>query len=198
MKNRWLTFWLFLLLVFLGGGCARERGDTAEYREFLTYRSARPSVSRQQTAEGITYGLEDGVLTFTDSQGEDLWQSDSSWYVEDFYLWDVDGDGDLDCLFSLWKSYSFDARAEKEDDPRVRNHLFLYTLRGGHPKSLWCSSALPRPIYSFEMTSGTPTPVSTGTVLTTEEGMYTDDFSLTPWATYSYTWQGWGFVPDAE
>lgn len=76
------------------------------------------------------------------------------------------------------------------------NHLFLYTIRGSYAKPLWASSNLPRPIYSFEISEGTHTPVSTGAVLKTVEGRYTKDYTKSEGREFTYTWQGWGFVPE--
>lgn len=176
-------------------GCGRAYGDTDEFRAFKKETALRETVSRTETSGAYSYVLEEGRLSFIDQSGAEIWHSDEYWWVDDFRLFDVDGDGTVDCLFSLWKSYSFHQGYEGEDDPGVKNHLFLYTIRGGHAKALWCSSNLPRPIYSFEIGAGTPTPVSTGAVLATVEGEYTDDYTQSGQKVFTYTWQGWGFVP---
>ena len=82
------------------------------------------------------------------------------------------------------------------DDASVKNHLFLYTIRSGNAKQLWCSSNLPRPIYAFELDpTGRKTPVSSGMLLRTKEGEYTDDYHDKRALPHIYTWEGWGFVP---
>ena len=120
--------------------------------------------------------------------------------MEDFRLGDVDGDGNTDLLFTLWKSYSFGPyhpERMENDDASVRCHLFLYTLRAGRMKQLWGSSNLPRPIYEFELAmDGEKTPVTSGAVLRTAEGRYTDDFSRTEAEAHAYAWRGWGFVEE--
>ena len=179
-------------------GCSREYGDTDEFREFTKQKALCEPVSRTETSGDHTYVLEDGVLSFLDQNGKKIWRSDKYWFVDDFRLFDIDGDGNTDCLFSLWKSYSFYKGFDENDDPSVKNHLFLYTIRGGYAKSLWASSNLPRPIYSFEISEGIPTPVSTGAVLRTVEGKYTEDGSRDGQREFTYTWQGWGFVPEDE
>jgi len=178
-------------------GCSREYGDTDAYREFLKAKKLCESVSRTETSGDYTYVLEDGVLSFLDLDGEQIWRSDKYWFVDDFRLFDIDGDGNTDCLFSLWKSYSFYKGFDENDDPSVKNHLFLYTVRGGYAKSLWASSNLPRPIYSFEISEGTPNPAATGAVLRTVEGNYTEDYTRDEQTEFTYTWQGWGFVPQS-
>ena len=179
-------------------GCSREYGDTDQYRAFMREKARRESVSRTETLGEYTYALAGGVLSFTDSDGKQIWRSNKFWFVDDFRLFDVDGDGTVDCLFSLWKSYSFYKGFDENDDPSVRNHLFLYTIRSGYAKSLWASSNLPRQIYSFEISEGIRTPVSTGAVLKTVEGAYSEDYTPGEEKAFTYTWQGWGFVPEDE
>lgn len=178
--------------------CAREYGDTDEYRNFKKARNQFESVNRIETSGNYSYVLEDGVLSFLDLEGKQIWRSDKYWIVDDFRLFDIDGDGNIDCLFSLWKSYSFYKGFDENDDPSVKNHLFLYTIRGGRGKALWASSNLPRPIYSFEVSEGIPTPVYSGAILKTVEGEYTKDYTRSEEREIIYTWKGWGFVPEDE
>ena len=187
-----------LAISALLSGCAREYGDTDEYREFMKEKTLCEPVSRTEASGDYIYVLEDGVLSFLDQNGAEIWCSDKYWYVDDFRLFDMDGDGNTDCLFSLWKSYSFYKGFDENDDPSVKNHLFLYTIRSGYAKPLWASSNLPRPIYRFEISEGTATPVSTGAVLKTVEGAYTQDDSSDAQMEFTYTWQGWGFVQEDE
>lgn len=184
-----------LIISALLTSCFREYGDTAEYREFIKEKDLHESINKEETSGGYTYVLEDGVLSFLDQNGKEIWSSDKYWFVDDFRLFDIDGDGNTDCLFSLWKSYCFYKNFDKNDDPSVKNHLFLYTIRGGYAKPLWSSSNLPRPIYSFEISEGIPNPVATGAVLRTVEGEYTKDYTRGEQREFEYTWQGWGFVP---
>lgn len=179
-------------------GCAREYGDTDEFREFLKTKAPDEAAGRTETWGEHTYVLADGALVFLGPNNEQIWRSDPYWFVDDFRLFDVDGDGAVDCLFSLWKSYSFYEGYDKNDDPSVRNHLFLYTIRGGYGKALWASSNLPRPIHSFEVGEGVSTPVSTGAMLRTVEGQYTADDAEGVQREFTYIWRGWGFVPADE
>jgi poly-gamma-glutamate capsule biosynthesis protein CapA/YwtB (metallophosphatase superfamily) len=171
----------------------RAYGDTDEFRSFVS--SHHAGETRTQTSQGVTFSLSDGELSF--AWGEEVfWRSDPYWYVDSFRLADIDGDGGTDCLFSLWKSYSYTRGQDfMPDSPEVRNHLFLYTVRGGRAKSLWCSSNLPRHIVSFELSEGIKTPISTGAVLTTTERPYGGDAQVSP---HRYVWQGWGFAETDE
>lgn len=184
-----------LMISALLVSCSREYGDTDEYREFMKGKTHSELINKTETFGDYTYVLKDGVLSFLDQNEKEIWRSDKYWFVDDFQLFDIDGDGSTDCLFSLWKSYSFHKNFDKNDDPRVKNHLFLYTIRGGYAKALWASSNLPRPIYSFEISEGIPTPAATGVVLRTVEGKYTGDYSRGEQGDFEYTWQGWGFIP---
>jgi len=200
-----VLFILFLTALLASCGTPKEAGGavdglTDEFRAFLAIRKSRPETLREESLDGYAYALEGGVLRVRSEAGEAVWQSDEAWYVEDFALGDVNGDGGADLLFTLWKSYSFGpyhpARMEN-DDPAVRCHLFLYTLRGGRMKSLWGSSSLPRPIYAFELTlDGEKTPVASGAALRTTEGRYTDDFTRTDALEHVYYWRGWGFAEE--
>ena len=200
MKRRFIAM-IVMLLAALPASCGKAVDSfTPAFRQFLAIRKARPETSRIEALDGYTYALEGGVLQVRDGAGETVWQSEDAWYVEDFRLGDVDGDGSADLLFTLWKSYSFGpahpARMDNED-PAVRCHLFLYTLRAGKMKALWGASSLPRPIYAFELSlDGPQTPVTSGAVLRTQEGRYTDDFSQTQARAYVYAWRGWGFAQE--
>jgi len=193
---------VLLAALFASCGAPGEAGGAAdglteEFRRFLEIRQSQEQITRTEELDGYVYTLEGGVLCVHDGI-EEIWRSPEEWYAEDFRLGDVDGDGKADLLFTLWKSYSFGqyspARMEN-DDARVRCHLFLYTLRAGRMKQLWGSSNLPRPIYAFELTmDGERTPVSSGAVLRTTEGRYTEDFTHADTREYVYAWRGWGFV----
>lgn len=183
----------------------RAYGDTDAFREFLRQRRVHPEYAVEpQFAEeqGFRYSCKEGTLVVSDPGGEEIWRSDPYWYVDRFVLADVDGDGAKDFVYTLWKSYSFYegsaiGKAGK-DDPAVRQHLFYSTIRSGRVKMEWCSSNLPRPIYEFSLSEGTPSATGSGVVLRTVEGSYTDDGGKTESRSFLYTWEGWGFVMQEE
>ena len=173
---------------------------TEPFQAFWELRASSESVSRTETgAAGYVYQLDQGSLSVADSSGAELWRSGNDWWVDDFKLGDVDGDGLEDFVFSLWKSYRFGEMHPsrlKNDDETVRNHLFVYTILSGYVKAVWGSSDLPYPIYRFELDpSGTVTAVSSGMLLITYEGEYREDYAQTAAIKRLYAWQGWGFVP---
>jgi predicted lipoprotein with Yx(FWY)xxD motif len=200
---------------------------TAEFKAFVKMKSGEPNSQKDKetTENGYTYSLKQGRLSITEASaadgagasddadasgdvsvtdeasasGKEIWASDKNWWVEDYRLGDVNGDGRTDILFSLWKSYSFGEASPARltnDDASVKNHLFLYTVKGGRAKSLWNSSNLPRPIYDFELDpNGEKSPVSSGMLLRTKEGEYKKDHTGTPAKSKTYQWEGWGFTP---
>ena len=199
--SRPYKFFAFAILTVLLASCGQgSQGLTKEFQQFLEIRKSHPETTRIEESDGYSYSLESGVLRVSDEAGEIVWQSEKTWYVEDFRLGDVDGDGSADLLFTLWKSYSFGPTHPERmdnDDPNLRCHLFLYTLRAGRMKALWGSSSLPRPIYAFELSlDGEKTPVASGAVLRTVEGQYREDFSQGEGREYVYAWRGWGFVEE--
>lgn len=190
---------IFLLLFLYSCRSDMDENMTPSFEAFLKVVESREPVTHEETGDdGTLYRLESGVLTVFDENESELWRSKADWWVDDFRLGDVDGDGNQDFLFSLWKSYRFgdDKPARMEnDDETVRNHLFLYTVSHGQVKSLWGSSDLPRPVFKFELEPlGEVTVVSSGMLLLTDEGEYRDDFTLTETTAHTYAWEGWGFV----
>ena len=174
--------------------------STPEFQAFLKARRMLPVIQREECAGGFTYTLNDGCLVVKGDQGDECWRSSDQWWVEDFCIGDVEGSGRDDFLFTLYKSWSYygkPPRGVEADSPEVRCHLFLYSMRSyeGRPvvKALWCSSNLQRPILDFFLdTGGRCTPVASGMLLRTLEGVY-DEKDATP-TEHTYAWQRWGFT----
>ncbi|MDR2865612.1 MAG: hypothetical protein LBV68_08390 [Spirochaetaceae bacterium] len=198
------VLYVLSISVLLSSCTAKTSVDSAsaEFKAFLRIKKALPQHEKKAQAGGYAYKLAKGQLSITDGAGNVIWTSKDIWWVDDFCLGDISGEGNMEILFSLWKSYSFGNSPPERlenDDASVKNHLFLYTVRSGYAKPLWCSSNLPRPIYSFKLDpNGRKTPVSSGMLLYTEEGAYTGDFSETQTCSYTYTWEGWGFTESTH
>lgn len=93
------------------------------------------------------YSLNNGRLTVQEDF-KILWQSDESWWVEDFFLADSDNNGKMNLNLSVWKSGNFGKYKPfwiKENDPSVKNHFFVFDLRDNDMKPVWQSSNLPAP-----------------------------------------------------
>ena len=182
---------------------AQSDGFTDEYRSYLALRSNEsPSEPQQNTFDGYQVMLENGSLCIVGTENEEIWRSKEDWYIDSFRIGDVNCDQITDVAFIVWKSYRFGSSHPKRfenDDSAVRCHLYVYSVKDNRVKSLWCSSSLPRPIYSFELnTEGAQTAVLSGVRLITKEGVYTEDYSETAAADYIYEWSGWGFTPMAN
>ena len=173
---------------------------TDEYLSYLALRSAgNPSKPLQSTFDGYQVTLENGSLCIVGTENEEIWRSKEEWYVDSFQIGDVNCDRIMDVAFVVWKSFRFGTHhpdRHANDDATVRCHLFVYSVKDNRVKSLWCSSSLPRPIYSFELnTEGKQTAVLSGVRLITREGIYTEDYSETAATDFTYEWSGWGFTP---
>ncbi|MDR3121836.1 MAG: CapA family protein [Clostridiales bacterium] len=202
------------LLILLASGRVSAKTAAAftdEYLRFLAARETERSAPLRDSADGYQFLLENGRLSivgtdYADNPGDpddpgdtEVWRSKDEWYVDSFRLCDVNRDRILDVVFVVWKSYSFGAEYPARmanEDAAVRCHLFVYSIKDNRVKPLWCSSNLPRPIYSFELNmDGERTPTLSGALLATCEGAYTDDYRTTVSSGYTYEWNGWGFSP---
>lgn len=135
------------------------------------------------------YRLQNGQL-IVEEAAQPLWQSPAEWWVDAFTLADADNDGRTDLNLSVWKAGSFGPHKPfwiTENDPSIKNHLFIFDLVDDTVKPIWQSSNLDRPIREFAFTD-LDTDGKTELVVT--EGSYTDpaDRRLTLWQ-----WNGWGF-----
>ncbi|MDR1801527.1 MAG: CapA family protein [Lachnospiraceae bacterium] len=199
-----ILFAIFCLLIVSDSSKSVSSSDndeelTDEFYTFLNTRIGSSSRDRSENADSYGFLLSDGKLSISNADGREIWVSKQQWYVSTFRIMDINADGILDVAFVVWKSFSFGnahpARMQN-DDRTVRCHLFVYSVKDERIKALWCSSNLPRPIYSFELdNNGEKTTVSSGVRLITQEGTYTEDYSLTSSKEYIYQWEGWGFSP---
>lgn len=99
------------------------------------------------------YALTDHVLTVKED-GQDIWKSPKNYHVDSFVLGDINNDGKVNLVISLWKKGSFGEMRpfwHTDKDVSYKNHLFVYQLQENTFKPVWFSSDLDRPILSFEI-----------------------------------------------
>lgn len=204
VKRKLLFIFILAISCCLLASCTGSKasvqtaGFTAEYSSFLAiHRTDTDAV--KDSFDGYQFILENGRLCIIGTDNVEVWSSKEEWYVDSFRIGDINCDEILDIAFVLWKSYSFGAEHPARmanEDATVRCHLFVYSIKDNRVKPLWCSSNLPRPIYSFELNAdGEQTPTLSGVRLVTQEGVYTGDYSKTEPAEYIYEWSSWGFSP---
>lgn len=136
------------------------------------------------------YCLSEGTLTAKKGDKE-LWKTPANWQVEAFSLGDVNNDGQVELVFSLWKEGGFGKirpfwHTGKDDS--YKNHLFVYELEEETFKPVWCSSDLDRPILSINILDIDDDGLNE---LVVDEGQYQQPIisrSLAVWQ-----WDQWGF-----
>lgn len=104
-------------------------------------------------SDGITeeYLLIDHCLSVREG-GRVLWQSPSDWRIDNFAIGDVNNDGTVNLVITLWKTGSFGTVKpfwQTGVDDSYKNHLFVFRLKDKEMKQVWCSSDLDCPIVSF-------------------------------------------------
>ncbi|MBU0648941.1 CapA family protein [Patescibacteria group bacterium] len=122
-----------------------------------------------------------------------IWQSPQDWWVDDFALADSTGDGKVDINLSVWKSGSFGASKPfwiEEDDPSVKNHLFVYDYINNEVVPIWQSSNLDQPNCEFDFQD---IDNDGNEELVVIEGEYAEDFICEGKHVAVWQWNGWGF-----
>jgi len=144
------------------------------------------------------YTLKEGVLSVMEDSTE-IWRSPEGTRVQHFAIGDIDGDGRDDLAISLWRRGSFGRHKpfwHTEADDAFQNHLFIYHMREGVLRPMWCSSALRKPIASLSIDQG-----EQGPTLTVWEGQYKKPYGKTyaldethGYEELTWRWSEWGFV----
>ena len=148
-------------------------------------------------ADGVLeqFALRDGVVQVSGDSEKTIWQSDASWWVDDALIADANNDGILDLALSVWKSGNYGKDMPSwvtTNDPAIRNHLFLFDLKGGKVQPIWQSSNLDRPNCALDFAD-----LGNGKQsLVVLEGDYTEPSVCTPQYLAVWHWQTWGFVHD--
>lgn len=151
--------------------------------------------------DGMTenYTLTDHTLTIKEGLQE-IWTSPQDYYIDSFSLGDINNDGTVNLVISLWKKGSFGEmkpfwHTEKDND--YKNHLFVYQLQENMFKGVWCSSNLNRPILSFAIKDHNGDGLNE---LIVEEGQYKkttkENYALDLNGTRQTVigqWEEWGF-----
>lgn len=135
------------------------------------------------------YTLRNGKITVC-ADNRIIWQSPDEWWVDYFFVGDANNDGKIELNLLVWKEGSFGSRKPfwvEEDDPAVKNHLFIFKLEGDTFKPVWQSSNLDRPNYRADLVDLNGDGENELVVV---EGSYSDPSEgiVTLWK-----WNGWGF-----
>ena len=116
----------------------------------------------------MTFVLKGKRLRLFDDRGSVLWESDSSYKVQDFLLADLDRNGDKELIALLWKRGKYGTSRPfwvTEDETDYSQHLFLYDIEeGGKLQSKWFTSDVGTPIRRMKMLERTPDILLTETV----------------------------------
>ncbi len=135
------------------------------------------------------YTLRDGKITVS-ADSRTIWQSPDEWWVDYFFPGDTNNDGNLELNLLVWKEGSFGHLKPfwvEEDNPAVKNHLFIFKLERGTFRPVWQSSNLDRPNYRAVLMDLNRDGENELVVV---EGSYSDpgEKKVTLWK-----WNGWGF-----
>lgn len=136
------------------------------------------------------YILRNGIIMVW-AGSRPLWQSPRDWWVDYFFLGDVNNDGTTKLNLLVWKEGNFGPCRPfwvVENDRSVKNHLFIFKLDGEDFKPVWQSSNLDCPNYW----AGLIDPGGSGeNIMIVLEGSYTDPQKR---ETTLWKWNGWGFT----
>lgn len=83
-----------------------------------------------------------------------LFQTDTSWFVSDVLVGDINHDNSQEIICLLWKRGSFGKSRPfwiKQDDINFSQHIFIWTMQEGHIQAIWQSSAIDFEIASISL-----------------------------------------------
>ncbi|WP_166510735.1 CapA family protein [Desulfallas thermosapovorans] len=133
--------------------------------------------------------LKNGRITVREAS-RTIWQSPGDWWVDYFFLGDVNNDGITELNLLVWKEGSFGPHKPfwlEEEDAGVKNHLFIFKLEQGSIKPVWQSSNLDYPNHRASLVDFDNDGEKELLVI---EGSYTDPARR---ETTLWKWNGWGF-----
>lgn len=126
-----------------------------------------------------------------------IWQSQQDWKIQQFSLADADNDKQTELLMVVWKHGSFGNAKPfwvEGPDNEYSCHLFLYRLRSGKLKSVWCSSALVNPIIEMNVEDSNEDGLNELNILEGPRAGF--GYSLRQFFSRHHTlwiWDNWGF-----
>lgn len=138
------------------------------------------------------YDLKNGKLTIAINE-KMIWQTPSTWWIDDFVLADSNNDGITDINLSLWKSGNFGTSKPfwiKENDMSVKNHFFVLNFINGEIKQVWGSSNLAKPNCNFKITDVDHDGKNDLIVI---EGDYSQNLNCAGNYVAVWKWNDWGF-----
>lgn len=200
-----LSGWLALsalsvsLVAGLVTGSAYREPRFGEFRKQKHSRQTQPLRVRHWTVRNADFlapgklVLADGQLTFTQGTSR-RWMTPSAWWVDDLVMI-MDHQPNPLLILSVWKEGNYGPARPfwvEYNDQRVRQHLFVYAMDRGVIRTVWQSSALPKPLCSMAL-SKTKASV---TRLEAQEGTYAPLVPCRPDRRINLEWNGFGFSVD--
>ena len=89
--------------------------------------------------------------------GEVLWELPKTVYSQDFFIYDIDRNGNDDLAVLCWKRGRFGKSRPfwiKEDEKTWSQHIFIYEIRGDALRPRWMASDIGISAASFDHTDG--------------------------------------------
>jgi hypothetical protein len=188
---------IILVLVFILLGSENKK-DSSDFQSFRNQKEKLNPTSRSETSdldnnsEKEEYVLEKGQLTISEN-GREIWASPQDWWVDNFILADSTNDGKKDINLSVWKSGDYGQSKPfwvKTNDPRIKNHFFVFDLNNGQVQPIWQSSNLDQPNCDFVISDADGDNKQDLVVM---EGAYQEDWICTGAYLAVWKWNGWGF-----
>lgn len=182
----WITI-LLILAVILGMAAWLTGRQTA---------SQLFSIDTDNNGLKERYALqEQAVQVFERSR--QIWKTPDEWQVQQILVADIDNNQQKELLLVLWKKGSFgDVKPFwlKGPDNKISCHLFVYRMRSGRMKAIWCSSALQYPIIKLAVKDSNADGLNELQVIEGPE--YGPAYRLQQIFRRQHTewvWNGWGF-----
>ena len=196
------TVFLLALVVILSttGHSSADSNTLSLFQQFLQYKSPNEQTMLADLTSDNTpekYSLANGVLTITQGTQE-LWVSSPDWWIDSFDIVDATHDSTTNLVVSLWKSGNYGPSKPfwiEENDPSVRNHLFVMEYKNETFAQVWGSSNLSVPNCEFSFSDIDNDGKQELLVI---EGEYTEDFSCIGKYRAIWKWNEWGFYNESR